>query len=207
MGSVLAVRAAGQANKTHVFFGVTLNMTRPLLLALSGLAVLAGCNTAPRVNEAGTLTPRADPVATAIAQPDDGTGAVTTVDVGAELEGRAVTLPAELVGRTVIYFPFDSDALTTEDLALLATHARFMAARSGVRVRLEGHTDERGTREYNIGLGERRAQAVRRALGLQGVAETRLTTVSYGEEQPSEAGRDEAAFAKNRRVELIYSAG
>jgi peptidoglycan-associated lipoprotein len=90
---------------------------------------------------------------------------------------------------------------------LLAAHARFMASRSNLRVRLEGHTDERGTREYNIGLGERRAQAVRRALGLQGVAESRLATVSYGEERPAEAGDDEAAFAKNRRVELIYSEG
>jgi peptidoglycan-associated lipoprotein len=72
-------------------------------------------------------------------------------------------------------------------------------------VRLEGHTDERGSREYNIGLGERRAQTVRRALLVQGVAEAQITTVSYGEERPAVAGSDEAAFAQNRRVEFVYA--
>ena len=72
------------------------------------------------------------------------------------------------------------------------------------KVRLEGHADERGSREYNIGLGERRGQAVRRALALQGVAETQLSTVSYGEERPVEAGSTEQAYSKNRRVEIVY---
>jgi len=71
-------------------------------------------------------------------------------------------------------------------------------------VRLEGSTDERGSREYNIGLGERRAQAVRRALLLQGVAESQITTVSYGEERPAVTGHSEDAWAKNRRVEIVY---
>ena len=74
------------------------------------------------------------------------------------------------------------------------------------KVRLEGHTDERGSREYNIGLGERRAQAVRRALLLQGATDAQLSTVSYGEERPAVAGHDEAAWAKNRRVEIVYLA-
>ena len=72
------------------------------------------------------------------------------------------------------------------------------------KVRLEGHADERGSREYNIGLGERRGQAVRRALALQGVAETQLSTVSYGEERPAAAGSDEQAYGLNRRVEIVY---
>jgi peptidoglycan-associated lipoprotein len=70
-------------------------------------------------------------------------------------------------------------------------------------VRLEGHTDERGSREYNIGLGERRAQTVRRALMLQGVAEGQITTVSYGEERPAAEGSDDGAYSRNRRVELM----
>jgi peptidoglycan-associated lipoprotein len=79
-----------------------------------------------------------------------------------------------------------------------------LAANPTVRVRLEGHTDERGSREYNIGLGERRAQAVRRALLLQGATETQLSTVSYGAERPVAAGSNEAAWAQNRRVEIVY---
>ena len=76
---------------------------------------------------------------------------------------------------------------------------------SNSKLKLEGNTDERGTREYNIGLGERRAQAVRRALMLQGAAEIQLTTVSFGAERPAAEGDDEAAWAKNRRVELVYA--
>lgn len=183
-------------------------MTRHILLAALMLGVLVGCKSAPPVSDSSdSMGTRSDSSATAIAQPDDSAGAVSAGEVGGDFEGRAVVLPAELAGRTVIYFAFDSDALSSDDQALLAAHARFMASRFNLRVRLEGHTDERGTREYNIGLGERRAQAVRRALGLQGVAESRLSTVSYGEERPAVAGEDESAFAKNRRVELIYSEG
>jgi peptidoglycan-associated lipoprotein len=87
---------------------------------------------------------------------------------------------------------------------VVAAHAKYLAAHSGTRVRLEGHTDERGSREYNIGLGERRAQSVRRALLLQGAADAQISTVSYGEERPAAPGHDEAAWAKNRRVEIMY---
>jgi peptidoglycan-associated lipoprotein len=86
----------------------------------------------------------------------------------------------------------------------VAAHARFLNGSTARQVRLEGHADERGSREYNIGLGERRAQAVRRALLLQGVGETQITTVSYGEERPAAAGNDEAAYGRNRRVEIGY---
>ena len=85
-----------------------------------------------------------------------------------------------------------------------AAHARYLASNPSQKVRLEGHADERGSREYNIGLGERRGQAVRRALLLQGVAELQLSTVSYGEERPAVFGSDEESYQLNRRVELVY---
>jgi peptidoglycan-associated lipoprotein len=109
-----------------------------------------------------------------------------------------------LLSKRIIYFEFDRAELKPEDETLIAAHARYLASHPGTRVRLEGHTDERGTREYNIGLGERRAQTVRRALLLQGVAETQVATVSYGEERPAAAGSDEVAWAQNRRVEIVY---
>jgi len=105
----------------------------------------------------------------------------------------------------VIYFDYDKAEIKSEYVAVLAAHARFLNGDVKRKGRLEGHTDERGSREYNIGLGERRAQAVRRALLLQGVAEDQLATISYGEERPVVSGSDEAAYAKNRRVELSYS--
>jgi peptidoglycan-associated lipoprotein len=86
----------------------------------------------------------------------------------------------------------------------LAAHGQFLAQNTSAQVRLEGHADERGSREYNIGLGERRAQAVRRVLMLQGAQATQLTTVSYGEERPAQTGSDDEAWRLNRRVELVY---
>ena len=109
-----------------------------------------------------------------------------------------------LLAKRVIYFDFDSSDIKGEGNDVVAAHAKYLASHTSTRVRLEGNTDDRGSREYNIGLGERRAQAVRRALLLQGAAEGQISTVSYGEERPAAAGSDEAAWAKNRRVEIVY---
>jgi len=111
---------------------------------------------------------------------------------------------AGLLAKRTVYFDFDSSEIKGEGTDIVAAHAKYLATNPTARVRLEGHTDERGSREYNIGLGERRAQAVRRALLLQGAADAQISTVSYGEERPAVAGHDEAAWAKNRRVELVY---
>jgi len=111
---------------------------------------------------------------------------------------------AGLLAKRVIYFDFDSSEIKSEGTEVVAAHAKYLASHSSARVRLEGNTDDRGSREYNIGLGERRAQAVRRALLLQGATEAQLQTVSYGAERPAAVGNDEAAWAKNRRVEIVY---
>lgn len=104
---------------------------------------------------------------------------------------------------TVFYFEFDSAVLLPAARAALIAHAEYLrnASRS---VRLEGHADERGTREYNMALGERRANAVRDFLVLQGVSSSNIETVSYGEERPAEMGSSESSWSKNRRVELSY---
>jgi peptidoglycan-associated lipoprotein len=129
-----------------------------------------------------------------------GVGAASASDEGADAPG-----PMEgLLAKRTIYFDFDSSEIKGEGTEIVAAHAKYLAKMGGTKIRLEGHTDERGSREYNIGLGERRAQAVRRALLLQGAAEGQISTVSYGEERPAVAGSDEAAWAKNRRVEIVY---
>ncbi len=111
---------------------------------------------------------------------------------------------AELMQNIVVYFEFDQSDILPEFNDMLAAHADFLTRNQSASVRLEGHADETGSREYNIGLGERRAQAVRRILMLQGAAASQLTTVSYGEERPAALGSDEEAYSLNRRVELIY---
>ena len=109
-----------------------------------------------------------------------------------------------LLATRIVYFDFDSSDLKGEATDVVAAHAKYLGTHQSARVRLEGHTDERGSPEYNVGLGERRAQAVRHALLLQGATDAQLSTVSYGEERPAVAGHDDAAWAKNRRVEIIY---
>jgi len=105
----------------------------------------------------------------------------------------------------IIYFEFDSAKLTSESIEILEVHGNFIAGNGEVTVRLEGHADERGSREYNIALGDRRAQSVRRVLLFQGASVNQVETVSYGEEQPASTDQTEEAWSLNRRVELIYT--
>ncbi len=104
----------------------------------------------------------------------------------------------------IVYFDFDQSELRPEYADLLAQHANRLANNSRLSVRLEGHADERGSREYNIGLGERRAQTVRRMLLIQGASANQISTVSFGEERPAAFGSDEEAYSLNRRVEIKY---
>ncbi len=134
-----------------------------------------------------------DSGATAIA--DD--GPMNAVEMLEQTEGA--------LANRIIYFEFDSAKLTSESIEILETHGNFIAGNGEVTVRLEGHADERGSREYNIALGDRRAQSVRRVLLFQGASTDQVETVSYGEEQPAVSGHDEEAWARNRRVELIYT--
>ncbi len=143
----------------------------------------------------------------------DGVISITEDDVGASAsaftdeEMTAQQLLAQsdsiLASRT-IYFEYNSAKLSDETLSILEAHGAFTAENGNVEVRLEGHADERGSREYNIALGDRRAQSVRRVLLLQGASTDQIDTVSYGEEQPAVLGQTEEAWAANRRVELIY---
>jgi peptidoglycan-associated lipoprotein len=176
----------------------------PLAVALFAVSLAAGCAS----KRAKTDGAGGESVASsgATTTPDDSasaSGIESAGSVGGDTAGGAGPT-GELATRRIIYFAFDSDEIRPDDQALLARHAQWIAANPGTRVRLEGHTDERGTREYNIGLGERRAQAVRRALALQGGADLQVPTVSFGEERPAVAGETEDAFAQNRRVELVY---
>jgi peptidoglycan-associated lipoprotein len=169
--------------------------------AVMGAVLLGGCAHKPRP----TTTPASTtvPVDQSSTSGADSSGAYGTATANGSGEGVAGPSGALLKLRTV-YFDFDSSDIRSEYSAQITAHARYLASNASIRVRLEGNTDERGSREYNIGLGERRAQAVRRALLLQGVTESQITTVSYGEERPALTGHTEEAWAKNRRVEIVY---
>lgn len=176
------------------------------LIGLSGCSSLAFWRDAeePEVPEAERVT------STAGAYTDTATAERTLPPV-TEVQSAGAPGPAGAVGpagslgsQRIFYFDYDSSDIRPEFVDVVAAHGRFLSGNTSIRVRLEGHTDERGSPEYNIGLGERRAQTVKRALLLQGVSESQIATVSYGEERPAVAGSDETAYAKNRRVEIVY---
>ncbi|MEZ5499845.1 MAG: peptidoglycan-associated lipoprotein Pal [Steroidobacteraceae bacterium] len=164
-------------------------------LAFAAAILLSGCASQRASEAAGSGTAAADSNAD--------TGDLTNAgEVGADDSSPG---PSEgLLAKRIIYFDYDRAEIRPADLEVVSAHARYLAANSAQHVRLEGHADERGTREYNIGLGERRAQAVRRALMLQGVRDEQLATVSYGEERPAVFGDGETVWAQNRRVEIVY---
>ncbi|TVM06088.1 MAG: peptidoglycan-associated lipoprotein Pal [Halomonas sp.] len=103
-----------------------------------------------------------------------------------------------------IYFDFDRDRIKSEFESVVMAHARYLRSNPSAQVTLHGHTDERGTREYNLALGERRANAVQRFLNIQGVSNSQMSVVSYGEERPAARGSDESAYSQNRRVVFDY---
>lgn len=176
-----------------------------IALAVVGAALLAGCPkkattkqppTAGSQVGGGSATTAGSGEAATSGSPLDGDASAN----GARGTGGDINGP--LSGK-VIYFDFDKSEIRPEFATVISTNAQNLTSHPAMKMKLEGNTDERGTREYNIGLGERRAQAVRRALMLQGVAESQLTTVSFGSERPAVEGDDEAAWSKNRRVELV----
>jgi peptidoglycan-associated lipoprotein len=163
----------------------------PLALVIASLGLFAACGNKP---------PEQPPP-----PPAQTTDTSAADNANASNDETASQGPSgELLSKRIVYFDFDSADIRADSQSVVGAHARYLAGAATQKVRLEGHADERGSREYNIGLGERRAQAVRRALLLQGVAEVQLATVSYGEERPAVAGSDEQAYAANRRVEIVY---
>jgi peptidoglycan-associated lipoprotein len=172
-----------------------------VIITAVALGALAGCANKATKPTAGVGSGAA--VETAQSTGAD-TGGATAAGTGAGTGTGGGTGTSAPAASRIIYFDFDSSEIRTEFNAALAEHARVLTQNPTVRVRLEGHTDERGSPEYNIGLGERRSQAVRRALMLQGAADAQVSTVSYGEERPAVPGQTEEAWAQNRRVEIVY---
>ncbi len=168
-------------------------------LTLIAAAALAGCGSAVKLDEPAPVETR-QPVAAAPTQAQTpaqpAQTAVPTVDLF-EQYTRDVNN-----GKRVVYFDFDSDVVKEEYRPLIDLHAKRLNANKKAALNLEGHTDERGGREYNLALGQRRAEAVAKSLTLLGVSANQVEAVSFGKERPAAQGSNEEAWAKNRRVEL-----
>lgn len=132
--------------------------------------------------------------------------AKAAADVQAAADAQAAAELAALKSKNSVYFPFDVDAVQAADRETVLMHARYLAAHPGVEVRVEGNADERGSSEYNLALGQRRAENTKRALVQGGADAMQIETVSYGEERPRASGHDEASWAQNRRADINYDA-
>lgn len=167
---------------------MTLQWTKTGFLAAALVVLLAGCSSKGQVDRSG-----------ADIESIGDSGVATGTLYGDGLTGAAAELAR--VADTVFYFEFDRAVLRPEARAALRLHADYLK-RKPLQVRLEGHADERGSREYNMALGERRAQAVKEFLVMQGVDGSILEVISYGEESPAVLGSSESVWAQNRRVEM-----
>lgn len=197
---------------------VDLAVCRCLLMILS-LAMLASCATGGGTNDVPSSMselPRELPPPPPPTQ-IPGEAAVGTVTpapsgdsisgglvAGAPISRGSITDPSHPLARRIIFFGYNSAEIGRDSIALLEQHAQYLTQFRDVRVRLEGHTDERGSREYNIALGDNRSRGVARILQLQGVDAGQFSTLSYGEEVPLDEGSSESAYRRNRRVELVY---
>lgn len=183
------------------------------ILIFSGL--LSACATGPQVDVPNSQPTRLPPPPPAsIPGQDSVVGTVqpapraSSIDggpvSGAPITRNSITDPSHPLARRIIFFDYNSAAIGQESISLLERHAEYLGMFRDVRVRLEGHTDERGSREYNIALGDNRSRSVARVLQLQGVDVGQFSTLSYGEEVPLDEGTGESAWRRNRRVEIVY---
>lgn len=177
------------------------------LMGMLVVAFMAGCASTPTQTGApvedrapGTGTPGGPGAVTSGTPPSGVTGTPSPSGPVGVLRD-----PNNILSKRLIYFDFDSFAVRDEFRELINAHAKFLQANRSMRVTLQGHTDERGSREYNIALGQRRADAVKNLMQLLGAGEGQIETVSFGKEKPRVEGHDESAWSQNRRVEIIYA--
>lgn len=164
---------------------------------LTGALLLTACSSVKLDQNKPPVEERA---ATAPAAGSD-PRAVSTVTTGST---DPLNDPQGVLAKRSIYFDLDSYTVRDEFRPLLEAHARYLSANKNRKIVIQGNTDERGGREYNLALGQKRAEAVRRALSLLGVADTQMEAISFGEEKPKATGSDESTWAENRRADIVY---
>jgi peptidoglycan-associated lipoprotein len=173
-------------------------------LLIAGM--LAACSSTPTKEQEGATVE--DLKALPAAQTDQGKPAgsdVTTKPLGAStVSANPLKDPANILSKRSVYFDFDSNLVKDEYKPLVTAHARYLTQNRAAQMRIEGNADERGSREYNLALGQRRAEAVKQMLQLLGAQASQIEPVSFGEEKPKSQGHDEAAWAENRRADIRY---
>jgi peptidoglycan-associated lipoprotein len=171
-------------------------MLKRTIYSLAIVALIAGCSSGTKLNDA--------PVVDRGASGGAGSGGAASGVAPVTIDPNAQTAQGPVGVARIIYFDYDSYTIKPEFQQLIDGHARFLKANPQRRVSIEGHTDERGGREYNLALGQKRSEAVRRALALLGVGDAQVEAVSFGKEKPAVQGTGEEVWAQNRRAEIFY---
>ena len=181
---------------------------RKWIIGVFVIAAIAGCSSTPTQDAA----PVDDKSATATTTSPAG-GVTTSPATGSGVSGSAAGAtsaaalkdPNNILSKRSVYFDYDQFAIKDEYKAMIEAHAKYLQANRAARATLQGHTDERGTREYNIALGQKRADAVKKLMILLGASEIQVETVSFGKEKPRREGHDEPSWAENRRVDILHA--
>jgi peptidoglycan-associated lipoprotein len=173
-------------------------MNTNLVALIAPFALVAACSTQPATESAGS---NAQPAAGASAQQPALRGAspqgVASGDAMTDAKGAKVA-------KRSVYYDFDKSDIKPEQLPTVEANAKYLRDRAALKVRVEGNADERGSREYNLALGQKRAESVAKTMRLLGVPESRLESVSYGSERPRASGHDEQSWSENRRADIVY---
>ncbi len=169
----------------------------PMLLLLAAALLLGGCPTTPPVEDPPPSARDLDGLSRRPTPPP-------SLPPTRPVQLSPLDNPSSPLRQRTVYFDYDTSEIRPQYADLLRVHAGYLFNDPGARVMLEGHTDERGTRDYNLALGDRRSDAIKRYLIAEGVPPERISTLSYGEERPDDPGHGESAWSKNRRVELVY---
>ena len=193
MKRIVCIGAISALSALLVACGSSVKLDEVPVQDISGKVVTPGSGGASSTGGSGTGT-------------GVGSGVVNKTDVTpvAANNTNAAQDAAALAGARIVYFDYDSFAIRPEFQAVIETQARYLKSDKARKMTIEGHTDERGGREYNLALGQKRSEAVRRAIGLLGASDAQVEAVSFGKEKPAASGNDESSLAKNRRAEITY---
>lgn len=179
------------------------------LIGVIALAVLLSACAGKKVKEEpAAAVEEKSPAAKMETAPAPTTGmdesASTAATGKSDVSGNPLTDPNNILSKRSVYFDYDKDEVKAEFRPLVEAHAKYLKQNPNARLMIQGNADERGSREYNLALGQKRAEAVAKSLALLGAKDGQMEPVSFGEERPAASGSDETAWAKNRRAELVY---
>ncbi len=174
------------------------------LLAVFLITLIIGCAPATKPDDTGAGAEVGAGAQVGTIGGEGGAGGSALQGMTISYDRNAINDPKNVLSIKTIYFAYDSSDISEDDTEVIKHHGKYLSLHTDVTIRLEGHTDERGTREYNIALADRRAQAVKRLLLFQGASSSQVTIISYGEEKPAALGHDEESWELNRRAELVY---